>query len=84
MSPCVGTFLEPDDLMTWPPISSLPPMRSLYRWSRRRSHERFYTVNSNSPQANSKTPWPRQRIIDALNDNNLPAPPGNSGRGIPM
>ena len=64
MNPCVATFLEPDDLMTWPPISSLSPMRSLYRWSHRRSYDRFYTVNKNSPQANGKR-WNRNRNLIA-------------------
>ena len=45
MSSVVATALELADLTTWPPICSLPQMRSLNRWLRRRSHDKFYTVN---------------------------------------
>ena len=45
MSPVVATGVELADLMTWPPICSSPQMRSLNRWLRRRSHDKFYTLN---------------------------------------
>ena len=45
MSSVVATALELADLTTWPPISSLPQIGSLHRWSCRRSHNKFYTLN---------------------------------------
>ena len=45
MNSAVAKALELADLTTWPPICSLPQMRSVNRWLRRRSHDKFYTVN---------------------------------------